>query len=141
MDPNKQPADIVEALAIANEWNFRRQARIEELEAELAEAREDQERLKKARSILFAYTDNEITAHPWWCVVRNGSFGRMIVLEGPFFSRERATQLLEARRYEYGAKAYVYCFSGHRSWHYRDLREAVGYPAAIDAARAQEGKG
>lgn len=141
MDPNKQPANIVEALAIANEWNFRRQERIEELEKELAEAREDQERLKKARSILFAYTDNEITAHPWWCVVKNGSFGRMVVLEGPFFSRERATQLLEARRYEYGAKAYVYCFSGNRSWHYRDLREAVGDPAAIDAARAREVKG
>ena len=113
--------------------------RIATLEAQLEEARKDGERLKKARSILFAYTDNEITAHPWWCVVRNGSFGRMVVLEGPFFSREQATQLLEARRYEYGAKAYVYCFSGHRSWHYRDLREAIGSPESSDAARAAEG--
>ncbi len=81
--------------------------------------------ISQARSILFSYTDNEITADPWWGVVRNGSFGRMVMLEGPFFSRERATQLLEARRYEYGAKAYVYCYSGHRSQHFKDLREVL----------------
>ncbi len=112
--------------------------RIRELETELAEAREDSERLEKARSILFAYSDNEITAHPWWAVVRNGSFGHMVVLDGPFFSRVRATELLEARRYEYGAKAYVFCFSGARSQHYIDLRNALGARAAIDAARKGE---
>jgi hypothetical protein len=89
------------------------------IEERLAKA---EETIRKAQEILFAYTDNEITADPWWAVVRNGSFGRMIVLEGPFFSRERATQLMEARRYEYGAKAYVYCFSGYRSQPYKELR-------------------
>jgi hypothetical protein len=104
---------------------------------QLAEALEDAARLKKAREILFAYTDNEITADPWWAVVRNGSFGRMVVLDGPFFSRERAEALRNARLYEYGAKSYVYCFSGHRSQHYKELRAAIGAPdrAAIDAAR------
>lgn len=92
------------------------------MKAKLAEA---EEVIRKAQEILFCYTDNEITSDPWWCVVRNGSFGRMIVLEGPFFSRERARQLLEARRYEYGAKAYVYCFSGCRSEHYKDLRKLL----------------
>lgn len=81
--------------------------------------------MAKAHSILFAYTDNEITAHPWWAVVRNGSFGRMLVLDGPFFSRDRAQQLLEARRHEYGPKAYVFCYSGHRSEHYIELRETL----------------
>lgn len=114
--------------------------RIRSLEAALAEAREDTARLAKAREILFAYTDNEITADPWWCVVRNGSFGSMVVLEGPFFSRERAEALRNARLYEYGAKSYVYCFSGHRSQHYKELRAAIGAPdrAAIDAARKTE---
>lgn len=37
MDPNKQPANIVEALAIANEWNFRRQERNERWEKKWAE--------------------------------------------------------------------------------------------------------
>ena len=115
-------------------------SRIAELEAALAEAREDSKRLQRAREILFAYTDNEITADPWWCVVRNGSFGRMVVLEGPFFSRERAEALRNARLYEYGAKSYVYCFSGHRSQHYKELRVAIGAPdrAAIDAARKEQ---
>jgi len=84
-----------------------------------------EETLREAAAILFAYTDNEITSDPWWAVVRNGSFGRMIVLEGPFFSRESATNLLEARRYEYGDKAYVYCFSGYRARGYRQLRELL----------------
>ena len=104
-------------------------ARIAELEAELAEARKDGDRLARAREILFAYTDNEITSDPWWCVVRNGSFGRMVILEGPFFSRERAEELRNARLYEYGAKSYVFCFSGYRSQHYKDLRSVVGAPA------------
>ena len=95
----------------------------------IREARKDGERLERAREILFAYTDNEITSDPWWCVVRNGSFGRMVVLEGPFFSRERAEGLRNARLYEYGAKSYVFCFSGYRSQHYKDLRSVVGAPA------------
>lgn len=101
-----------------------------DLQAALAEAREDAARLQRAREILFAYTDNEITADPWWAVVRNGSFGRMVVLDGPFFSRERAEALRNARLYEYGAKSYVYCFSGHRSQHYKELRAAIGAPSA-----------
>lgn len=102
-----------------------------------ARAEAAEETIRKAQAILFAYTDNEITSDPWWAVVRNGSFGRMVILEGPFFSRARATQLMEARRYEYGDKAYVYCFSGYRSQHYKDLR-AVLKPAdqaAKEAAR------
>ncbi len=39
MHPDNQPENIAEALAIANEWNFRRQARIEALE-------EDRDRMK-----------------------------------------------------------------------------------------------
>ncbi len=113
--------------------------KVAELESALAEAREDAARLQKAREILFAYTDNEITADPWWAVVRIGSLGCMVVLEGPFFSRERAEAQRTARLYEYGAKSYVFCFSGHRSQHYKELRAAIGAPvlAAIDATRGK----
>jgi 3-mercaptopyruvate sulfurtransferase SseA len=81
---------------------------------------------EQARSILFAYGDkNEATAHPWWAVVYKNGMGARAIAAGPFFSRERAERHLEARRYEYGRGAIVYCFSGHRSQHYVDLREAL----------------
>lgn len=73
--------------------------------------------------LLFGYSDNEATAHPWWAVVRRGTAGRKVVLAGPFFSRERAEANRTARLYEYGPGAYVYCFSGHISQHYVELRE------------------
>jgi hypothetical protein len=122
-----------------NQTNIELRSKVAELESALAEAREDAARLQKAREILFAYTDNEITADPWWAVVRKGSFGCVVVLEGPFFSRERAEALRTARLYEYGAKSYVFCFSGHRSQHYKALRAAIGAPvlAAIDATRGK----
>lgn len=84
-------------------------------------------RLEKARAILFAHEEkNDGTEHPWWGVVKDAGRGEVILLEGPFCSRARATRLLEARRYEYGNAAYVYCFSGGRSQHYRELRELLG---------------
>lgn len=108
---------------------------------ECAEAREQRDALaaalEKARSILFAYTDNEATAHPWWAIVRNGSFGRMVVLVAPFFSREAAEEHRRARIYEYGEKSFVFCFSGYYAWQYRDLCDSLKAidPAAILAAR------
>jgi 3-mercaptopyruvate sulfurtransferase SseA len=93
------------------------------IEERLAKA---EETIRKAQEILFAYgANNEASAHPWWAVVKDAGLGRMVILDGVFFSRERATELLEARRYEYGPKAYVYCFSGHRSEHYRELRNVL----------------
>lgn len=100
--------------------------------AQAREALELREALEKAHAILFAYgNENDGTQHPWWAVVKRSGFGERAILAGPFFSRERAQQHYEARRYEYG-KAIVYCFSGHYSQHYRDLRETL---EAINKAR------
>lgn len=82
--------------------------------------------LEKARALLFAYSDNEITAHPWWAVVRTKRKGPAAIVAGPFFSRERAESYRQQRMYEHGKDTIVYCFSGHNSQHYRDLREALG---------------
>lgn len=107
--------------------------RIIELERQLAEAKRDGEQVK---AILFAYGEaNEATQHPYWLVLRNGVLRACdAVLAGPFFSREAAANHMMSRRYEYGDKAYVYCFSGHWSRQYKDLRDAV------TAARQKEGK-
>lgn len=84
-----------------------------------------EERLRAIADIVFAYGDeNDATEHPWWAVVKRNQFGEHAILAGPFFSRERALWHYESRSYEYG-KAIVYCFSGHRSQHYRDLRELL----------------
>ena len=45
MDLSKQPETIAEALALSSQWNFKHLARIAELEAALAEAKEDSARL------------------------------------------------------------------------------------------------
>jgi len=50
MDHNK-PFDYVAELAALSEWNFKRQARIEALEAELVAARKDGERLDWLESL------------------------------------------------------------------------------------------
>lgn len=85
-----------------------------------------EETLKQVHSILFAYGDkNDITAHPYWAIVKNGRMGPETILAAPFFSREAAMNHRNARIYEYGQKSYVYCFSGHWSSQYKELREIV----------------
>ena len=80
----------------------------------------------KASEILYAYGEhNDATAHPWWAVVAENRMGPHAILAGPFFSRERAEQHRQARLYEYGKGSIVWCFSGHNSQHYKDLREAL----------------
>lgn len=78
-----------------------------------------------ARSILFASEDNEATADPWWAIVKSTRPGREEVLAGPFFSRKRAESMLEARRHDWGRKAFVFCFSGYYSAHYKELRATL----------------
>jgi hypothetical protein len=82
-----------------------------------------EETLAKVQEILFAYGEaNEATAHPWWGIVRRAGLGRYDLMSGPFFSREAAEELRSVRIYHYGEKSLVYCFSGHESWQYKELR-------------------
>ncbi|MFN8994993.1 MAG: hypothetical protein ACK5X3_15210 [Pseudomonadota bacterium] len=92
--------------------------------AEIARLRADGERLEKVRDLVFCYTDNESTDHPWWAVVRKSGI-RSAICAGPFFSRERAEECCEARRHEWGKGAFVFGFSGYRSEHYKALRDLL----------------
>lgn len=74
------------------------------------------------------FSDNEATANPYWAVCRwaayNGS-KRPVILAGIFFSRIDAEIHLNQRRYEYGEKAFVYCFSAYHSKKYRALQDTA----------------
>jgi hypothetical protein len=65
-------------------------------------------------------TKREGTSYPWWAIVR-GRGPNKTLLEGPFFSREEAEEMREAKPQDYGRSSYVYCFSGHRSFGYCEL--------------------
>lgn len=82
--------------------------------------------IQPVREIVFAYGDkNDMTAHPWWGIVKRCGLGRYELLCGPFFSRESAENKRKSRIYHYGEKSLVYCFSGHDSPDYVALRRAV----------------
>lgn len=78
--------------------------------------------------------DTEGTAYPWWAIVdprlgiirKDGCVHAVAdMITGPFFSRASADEALSRCRYNYGTHAAVYCFSGHKSWDYRDRIEAA----------------
>lgn len=74
-------------------------------------------------------TPNDGSAYPFWGIVEKAGLGRLAFLCGPFFSRKAAEDRLESRRYYYGDKALVWCFSGHDCRDYREL---------LDAAKAKD---
>jgi len=66
---------------------------------------------------------NDITAYPYWAIVKKAGLGRQAILAGIWFNREDAERYLEAKRYNFGKTAFVYCFSGHESWHLKEMYE------------------
>lgn len=75
--------------------------------------------------------DNEITAEPWWVILDPRQNMRSDVndlahqITGPFFSRKEAQDHLEARSYNFGPKAAVWCCSGCQTTEYRNaIRKA-----------------
>jgi hypothetical protein len=111
-----------------------RQYHVDKAAALLAGA-EALEACEKAKSILHAYGDaNEGTAYPYWLVLGRGlNRAEQGVWAGPFFSRERAEIWMRSNEHNIGKSAFVYCFSGHTSWHYRDLLKALPAPPKGDA--------
>lgn len=76
--------------------------------------------------------EHEGTESPWWAIVdpnQNMSMDLGMAaaqITGPFFSRESAEGHLKARRYAFGARAAVWCFSGYWSVQYKEAcREAA----------------
>jgi hypothetical protein len=67
---------------------------------------------------------NEGTRAPWWAIIDPTQNMRCDIFEaarqitGPYFSREEAQGFLDATRYNFSARARVFCFSGCYSRQY-----------------------
>jgi hypothetical protein len=84
------------------------------------------EQVRAIRDLVLSYGDkNDATAWPVWGIVKKAGLGQHDLLSGPWFNRDDAEAFLEAKRYRYGYKAFVYCFSAHDAWHMRKLQELV----------------
>lgn len=70
--------------------------------------------------------ENESTDSPYWMIINprqsmRADFQEIAsMITGPFFSRESAQTHLDNRRYAFGKRAVVYCFSGYWSQQYKD---------------------
>lgn len=81
---------------------------------------------KLAELILSHGEKTEATALPFWYIaVKGGSVqgGRNVILRGVWFNREAAEDHLKAKAHRYPKTAFVYCDSGHDSWHWKNLYE------------------
>jgi len=107
--------------------------------------------LKGASDILetLQNADNEATEAPYWLIIdpdqmMSPKIDRVAsMITGPFFSRADADDQLAHRRYDYSAKAGVWCFSGYYSDKYtilcRSLR--IGCEPIASAEGDAEGPG
>lgn len=92
---------------------------------------------KRALAILreWAAAPNEITASPWWAITVRSKIGHRgeIMLAGPYLSRASAQDYLDRHAYRYPKGAGVFCFSGHESPQWRELRNL-----AVELAKETE---
>ena len=66
--------------------------------------------------------ENDGTQFPYWMVaIKAGFHGYVPISSGFWFSRKSAEDHLKAKAHRYPKTAVVYCFSGHDSWHVREL--------------------
>lgn len=88
--------------------------------------------------------ENDFTEHPYWAICEWEMFdggddepsktGRVILIQGIWFSREAAEKHRKARIYEYGEQSFVYCFS---AYHSQDLRQIYELARAEKPANGQ----
>lgn len=101
--------------------------------------------VKRAFDILreWASVPTDGTSYPWWAItleVKGWQRGEAL-LAGPFFSRETAEDYLRDCRHNFPDRARVYCFSGHQSPVFRELRKAAEAMRAEPAPKALPGAG
>ncbi len=71
--------------------------------------------------------NNEATSAPYWLILDPGQnmncdiYQLAAMITGPFFCREDAEDFLKATRYNFSARAKVYCHSGCYSYKYSEL--------------------
>jgi hypothetical protein len=103
-------------VVVVEQWMDAATRRVEELEGVIP-------------SPMLRRVDNECTSYPYWLIVKNGGGGRHVLLAGVWFDRDSAEAELESRRYHYGEKAFVFCFSGNASEHMQKLYSAAALAA------------
>ena len=74
-----------------------------------------------AEVVLSHGDNNEATAVPYWGIVQYTRSKRVVMLAGVWFNREDAEAYLKAKAYNFPKSAVVYCFSGHYSWHLKEI--------------------
>jgi hypothetical protein len=79
---------------------------------------------------------NDGTAFPFWGIAQRAGLGRIALLAGVWFNRQDAKAHLDAKGHRYPKSAFVYCFSGHESWHLKEM-----YTNARDEQRAKVPEG
>ena len=78
--------------------------------------------MKLSEIILEHGDQNDATTFPFWGIaIKAGFHGYVMISNGFWFSRKSAQDHLEAKRHRYPKTAVVYCFSGHDSWHVKEL--------------------
>jgi hypothetical protein len=92
--------------------------------------------------------ENESTRAPWWMIInprqsmrtgRDACHAIAGMITGPFFSRAEAQAHLDAKQYNYGPGAVVYCHSGHASGAYcRQIEEGEKRRRAEKQAKGAE---
>ncbi len=79
--------------------------------------------------------NNEGTSSPWWVIIdpkqnlskkKDACHNIVGMITGPFFSRKAAQSHLDARRYDFGTNAVVYCHSGYWSREYSEALKKGG---------------
>lgn len=74
--------------------------------------------------IVLSHGENNDGTHiPYWAIVKKSGLGTHAIQAGIWFNRKDAMDYLEAKRYNFGPKAFVYCFSGHYSRHLKEIYE------------------
>lgn len=79
--------------------------------------------MKWSELVLSHGEENDGTAYPFWAIVTKAGLGGHVFHAGPWFSRASADLHLTNKKHRYPKTAFVYCFSGHMSWDYRNLMD------------------
>lgn len=74
-----------------------------------------------AEVVLSHGEETDGTSYPFWAICSKGGRGNIVFHEGVWFNRKDAEDYLKAKAHNYPRTAFVYCFSGNRSWHMREL--------------------
>lgn len=75
--------------------------------------------------ILSGEANNDATSYPFWGISRTFRGEEILLNSGIWFNRADAEAHLKNKSHRYPKVAHVYCFSGHDSWHVKEMYRLV----------------